>query len=237
MSKNELQGLGAEVKNKTRFSKTLKIILSVLLITTVLLVGFTLMLFDKPEGYEPLTVSDPNEVSRHLSHYIAPTLYNNLQTPEPFELVLTQEAVSDMVARGKWPKEIGDGLTIFAPRVYFADDVVILMSLIELAEREMVLTVVGKAWLDEQKLLNLNIEMIKLGSINIRRLAMSIAADIYEAKLTGDADSMDDQTKTIAEALLLHKAIRPEFEYQENKALITDIKIEQTRMTLTLSGR
>jgi len=225
------------VKNKSRFSKILKIILSVLLITTALLVTFTMMLFHKPAGYEPLTVNDPNEVSRHLTHYIAPTLYNNLQKPEPFELVLTQEAVSDIVARGKWPKEIGEGLKIYAPRVYFAQNAVVLMSLIELAEREMVLTVVGKAWLDEQKLFNLNIEMIKLGSINIRPLAMSIAADIYNAKLSENPSAMDDQTKKIAEALLHHKPLLPEFEYQKNEIRVTDIRIRQTALTLTLSAQ
>ena len=225
------------MKNKSRFSKTLKIILSVLLITTVLLVTLTLMLFQKPEGYEPLAVDDPNEVSRYLTHYIAPTLYNNRQTSEPFELMLTQEAVSDIVARGKWPKEVGEGLRIFAPRVYFADDSVVLMSLMELAEREMVLTVVGRAWLDEQKLLNLNIEMIKLGSVNIRPLAMSIAADIYEAKLARDVDSIDDQTRKVAEALLKHKPFTPEFEYDKNKVVIKDIQIRQAEMTLALSAQ
>ncbi len=224
------------MKNRSRFSKILKIILSVLLITTILLVTFTLMLFQKPAGSEPLNVKDPNEVSRYLTHYIAPTLYNNLQSPEAFDLVLTQEAVSDIVARGKWPKEIGEGLSIFAPRVYFADGAVVLMSRMELAGREMVLTVVGKAWLDEQKLLNLNIEMIKLGSVNIRPLAMSIANDIYNARLAKAADSINDQTKRIAEALLCEKPVQPRFEYRKQKALITNVTMEQTRLTLQLSA-
>ena len=223
------------MKNKRRFSKILTIILSVLLIATILLVALTLMLFHKPAGYEPLPVSDANEVSRHLTHDIAPTLYNNLQNPEPFELVLTQQAVSDIVARGKWPKDIGDGLTIFAPRVYFADDAVVLMSLMELAGRKMVLTVVGNAWLDEQKLLNLNIEMIKLGSVNIRPIAMSVAADIYKTETAADPNSIDDLTKNIADALLHDKPFTPEFQYQDTRARITDIKIEPTRLTLQLT--
>jgi len=82
------------------------------------LILLVLLLLHTPAGFkQPPPISD-GKVSRYLTHVLAPQFYNGAQRQQPFELVITQAAVNDILARCRWPKHFNSLSTtgLFRPR-------------------------------------------------------------------------------------------------------------------------
>ena len=96
-----------------------------LLIGLAVVIGVIVLLLYKPSRYNPAAPIPAGEgreqVSPYLTHELLTQLYNGTQRQEPFDLVVTQEGINDIVRRFKWPVE-SDGVSFLAPEVLFVKD-------------------------------------------------------------------------------------------------------------------
>jgi len=77
-----------------------------------------------------VAAENPEEVSPYLTHRLAPDFYNGVQLNEPFEMVIEQDGVNDILSRGVWPQQF-DEMTVGIPMVVFEAGTVHLMSRVD----------------------------------------------------------------------------------------------------------
>ena len=147
---------------KNGFKKTLLVLLIVLAAISTAAIIFLALLFHKPSYYKPVISNGSREESVYLTHGLGPELYNGAQLQEPFDLVVTQEGINDIIAHRKWPQQFS-GIMLSAPMVFFAADSVVLMGMISTDGTELVITITAYPKLDADGLLNLNLGIFQAG--------------------------------------------------------------------------
>ena len=241
-----------KVRKKARYKKVYW--LSAGLAVTA--VSFVLLLY-KPGRYDPPEVvpagNEQREVSPYLTHELLPQLYNGAQLEEPFDLVITQEGINDIVARSKWPKR-SDGISFSAPEVLFVPGSIVLMGTASFKGVGLVVTVVAEPRLDEEGLLNLRIAKVKVGAMNITFLARAIVKKMYLERLVAkDTDAVEskppeataapsvrapngvDTGTQIAASLLNNEPFEPVFKVEDKKVRVKKITIMQGKLTVRLA--
>ncbi len=197
-----------------------------------LLACVVFMLTTVPRHYQPLQPKNSNEVSQYLTNYLAPQIHNKSQFDEPFELVVTEQGLNDIVARGRWPIKL-NGLTASGPAVVLSANQITLMATVKYGRIRAVVTIVMSPTIDEGGLLCLNLQNVKAGSVGITTLAKELSRKItatYLGKVDGNTWA-DDMTA----ALLENKAIDPVFAAYDRQVRLTDIDISNGKAVLQLA--
>lgn len=194
---------------------------------------FILLLLYKPARFSPPDITYDNQVSPYLTHRLLPQLYNGAQLGEPFDLVVTQEGINDIIARSKWPKESG-GTKFSMPVVFFVPDSIVLMGAVVVAGAELIVTVVAEPRLDQQGLLNLRVVKVKVGAMNITLLARVIAGRMYLERLAAKDIGAEDIRAQIAASLLDNEPFEPIFRIEDKKVRAGKITITQGKLTVRL---
>ncbi len=229
MTKNSKTKVGLAGK----FKKTIliKVCVFVVLFAFLLAVLFAFLLH-KPGYYSPPVVISDCQVSPYLSNILAPQFYNSVQRQEPFDLILTEEAINDIIVRGEWPKKT-DGITFSAPQVYFVSNKIILTGAIGIKGIELVVTMVGESKIDEQGFLNLPIEKVKVGALSVTALAKAITSEIYRRHLAdSDAETETIENRIIA-TLLGNVGFEPIWEIDNRKVRINHIDSKPEKLTIS----
>jgi uncharacterized protein YpmS len=208
-----------------------------LLIDLVVVLVILILLLHKPARYNPPVASSASnqrgQDCPYLTHELSPQLYNGVQQGEPFDLVVTQEGVNEIIAWSEWPKQ-SEGIIFSAPMVLFVPDRVVLMVTADVKGVGFVITIVVEPTINEEGLLNLRVAKLKVGAMNVTPLARIIARSSYEQRFAmGDIDS-DDLSVRIAASLLNNEPFEPVFELEDKKARVEKITIEQEKLTVHL---
>jgi hypothetical protein len=222
-----IQNAPAKKKNKALY-----IVCAVIAGIFALLVCVVFMLTTAPRHYQPLQPENSNEVSQYLTNYLAPQIHNKSQLDEPFELVVTEQGLNDIVARGRWPIKL-DGLTASGPAVVLSANKITLMATVKYGRIWAVVTIVMSPTIDEGGLLCLNLQNVKAGSVGITALAKELSRKItatYLSKIDGNTWA-DDMTA----ALLENKAIEPVFAAYDRQVRLTGIDISNGIAVLQLA--
>lgn len=219
-----------KARKKAKFKKKIYLILAGL---AVVFVSLVLLLLHRPAPFKPPEIIYDNQVSPYLTHELLPHIYNNAQLGEPFDLVVIQKGINDIVARAKWPKEL-DGIRISTLEVLFVPDNIVLMGTVVLGGVEFVVTVMAEAALDQEQLLNLHIAKVKIGAVNVTPVAMVFAKRIYRQRFApANIDPQNWRTQ-IAASLLNDRPFDPVFEIEDNKVRPEKITITHGKMTIRL---
>jgi uncharacterized protein YpmS len=231
--KKEIRNMETESKIHKK-SKRKKLVLWLLIDLTVAVVVF-LLLVHRPSRYDPVDFDslgyEQGQVSPYLTHVLSPQLYNNSQRGEPFDLVITQDGINEIVAGLGWPK-ISDGVMLYAPAVLFVPGSIVLMATANVKGMELIITIEVEPKIDEHKLLNLHVEKVKVGAVNITPLARIVGKKMYAEKLVGmDVDTEALQTKIVG-SLLNEEPFEPVFEVENNKVRIEKITIQKEKLTV-----
>jgi hypothetical protein len=171
---------------KTRRKRTLYLLLIVSAVVLAIVIAVSALLFHTPSSYKPLDLAHSKEVSLYLTHELLPELYNGAQYEEPFNLVVTQRGINDIVARFDWPQRL-DGLSFSAPMVFFTPARLVLMGTVLIKGAEFVVTVIAEPSLDDEGLLSLQVVSVKLGAVDITPLAGVLAQRIYQRSVVSPA--------------------------------------------------
>lgn len=200
-------------------------------VLAVLIVVFALLLHS-PSFYKPADLANSKEVSLYLTNELLPALYNGAQLQEPFDLVVTQAGINDVVARFGWPQELGN-IRFSAPMVFFAPNSIVLMGKVLMEGVELVVTVVDEPTIDAKGLLNLPVVSVKIGAVDITPLAGVLARRICQQQFAAAGIGAEDVQAQIAASLLDGRPFEPVFKVEDKKVLVKKIKVEQKKLTIS----
>ena len=233
-SKTEMPGTGADLKirKKARYKK---LICWLLVDLTVAAVIFALLLytpgFYNPAGNDP-TGYKRGQVHPYLTH-LSSELYNGAQRGEPFELVVTQKGINEIITWSRWPKE-SEGIMFSAPAVLFVPGSIVLMGTAHIKGVEFVVTIAMELKVDEQGLLNLQVAKVKIGAMNITPLAKMMAKKMYAQRLATVPVDTEALTTKIAGALLNNEPFEPVLRVENKKVRVEKITIVEEKSILHL---
>lgn len=236
-SKIEIQDkTGNSKSGKTRKKSRLRKLacwLVVDLAVTAVIIG---LLLHRPGRYKPLANDSfkPGQVSPYLTH-LSSEIYNGAQLREPFEVVVTQEAINDMIARGDWPKEY-EGVMLYAPAAVLDAGTIAFMGTANVKGMEFVVTIELKPKIDERRLLNLEVAKLKIGAMNITLLAKMIAKKMYAEQVDSVAVDRDAWQTKIAASLLNEEAFEPVFPTGDKdiRVRVEKASVQKERLVLRL---
>lgn len=187
----------------------------------------------KPARYRPVPVTESNEVSLYLTNELLPEFYNGLEREEPFELIITEEGINDIISRHKWPKDTAD-MRFSVPQVIFEPDGIVLMGTVASGGLELVITIEGSAFIDVNGLMNLRLKKVKMGAVNITPFAKMLSKQAYENRLATTKVDAEDFRARIAEALIEERPVEPVFEFEGKKARVTGIWMKPGKMEVRI---
>lgn len=161
--------------------------------------------FAVPLNYDPPRPIDSNEVSLYLTNKLGPQLHNKAQYEQPFDLVIDEYGVNDIIAHRLHSWRVDD-LTIRRVGVVFKPSGLYLMGRCEYKGLNFIATVFMKPEIDENGEFSLGIKKVKAGRAPLpfapafirKRIADQIEKSAGE-KLFGD----------LAELLLNNGTIEP----------------------------
>ena len=233
--KREILNMATDSKIHKK-SRRKKLVLWLLIDLAVAAVVFALLVY-RPGRYDPADFDsyghEQGQVSPYLTHELFPQVYNNSQRGEPFDLVVTQSGVNEIVAGLGWPK-FSEGVMLYAPSVLFVPGSVVLMITANVKGVELIITIELEPKIDERKLLNLHVAKVKVGAVNITPLARMMAKKMYTERLAVlSVDTEALQTKIVA-SLLNEEAFEPVFSVEDNKVRVEKITIHKEKLTARL---
>jgi hypothetical protein len=191
------------------------------------------LLLYKPGQYAPPKPPADKQVSQYLTNELLPQLYNGTQRGEPFDLTISQDGINDVIARSKWPKE-SEGAKILTPQVFFVPDGAVIMGSAAMKGVEFIVTVELRPVFDANGLLNLNVEQVKIGAMNITLLARIVARKMYAQQLDKTEVDTENILAKIAASLLNGEPFEPVFEVKKKKVRIEKINITEGKLTARL---
>ena len=217
-----MKDLGPEDRKKRKLRKRLRRICWLLALLAAAII-FLFLLSHKPRRYNPPEFTHDTLVSPYLTNVLGSAFNNGLQRGEPFDLLVEQDGINEVIAwlyKHKWSKKLGD-IIPSAPEAFFTPDTVTLMGTVAAAGREFVVTVVSKPALSQNGRLNLRVTKVKVGAVNITPIARIIARTIYQKRLRTRPINKDDTRAKIAASLLNNEPFDPVFKardaYEKNK--------------------
>jgi hypothetical protein len=217
-------------------SRRKKLVLWLLIDLAVAAVVFALLVY-RPGRYDPADFDsfdlERGQVSPYLTHELSPQVYNNSQRGEPFNLVVTQSGVNEIVAGLGWPK-FSEGIMLYAPSVLFVPGSIVLMITANFKGVELIITIELEPKIDQRKLLNLHVAKVKVGAMNITPLARMMGKKMYTEKLAMlPVDTEALQTKIVG-SLLNEEGFEPVFSVEDNKVRIEKITVYKEKLTARL---
>lgn len=233
-SKREIQDKKPDLKNRKK-ARLKKIAFWLLVDLTVAVVVMALLLY-RPGHYKPVDFSSNSDgrrqVSPYLTHELGPAFNKGVEYREPFELVVTQEGVNDVIARSNWPLE-SEGILFYAPAALFIPGTIVFMGTADAKGVEFVITIELQPKIDEQGLLSLPVTKVKVGAMNITPLAKMMAKKMYAQRLaTEHIDTKAVQTQIVA-SLLNDESFEPILGVEDKKVRIAKITITEEKLLLS----
>jgi len=201
----------------------------------ILAAGILFLALHKPADYVPTEPIIDNQVSKYLTHVIVRDLYNGAQLQEPFELIVTQEGINDIIARLQWPMQV-DGISILVPQVIFEPELINVRAMIQSGGVDLLVSVSGNAFVNNGGMLNIDINNVKMGALNITVLAKAIAKSIYEKELSRRSGRPVRAEDVIVKAILENQPFDPTFRIEGNYLTIESVDILQGKMILKMNG-
>ncbi len=199
----------------------------------MLVVVFVFLLLYRPGRYSPPELVDNKQVSAYLTHELLPKLYNDSQLGEPFDLVVSQAGVNEIIAHSKWPRRSG-GIDFLAPVVFFVPGRIVLMGKTEVGGAEFVVSVVIEPELDGGGLLHLRLAKVRVGAVNITPLAKVIGRRMYAERLAAKGSDGKELGAQIAASLLKDEGFEPVFKVEDERIRVEQIGIEREKVKVRL---
>lgn len=194
----------------------------------VIFLGF--LMFHKPRRYQPETPQNTREVSTYLTHELAPDFNYNIQLDEPFNMLIAQQGLNDIISRGMWPLNYGY-VEISAPAVVFTRDAILIMATVSFSSVPSVVTVSFHPKLDELGRLCLNLKYVKMGSVRITAFAKKLTRTIIAQQIESVEDGQ--WLETISNAILDNQPFEPVFPAYDKNIRLSKINIEPGSAVLT----
>ena len=204
-----------------------------LLAGLVLLVVIIVLMIIEPGGYRRPQRIDEALISPYLTHKLLPQIYNGAQRREPFEFLVVEEGLNDIMARSDWLLKASKA-GFSSPQVSFVPGRIVLMAATEVKGVEVIVTIVVKPKIDEQGLLNLFVSKVKIGAVNVTVFARAIAKRKYAEKLEALGADKDDIKVQALTSLLYREPFVPIFNIGSKKLRVRRVTVVPKMLTAEL---
>lgn len=191
-----------------------------------------IMFSHRPAGYAPTPLTgDSNEVSKYLTHELGPQFYNGLQKRQPFEMVIIQPRLNDIITRIEYPL-VSDSIHLSRPAVSFSTTGVLIICAANIKGMETFITLKARPEIDSNAMLNFNLQKIKIGAVPATSLIISALEKRFENMALTKENPSDDINSKIARSLLKNEPFDPVFTIDNKKIRISKIAFENEKLTL-----
>lgn len=209
-----------------------------LTIDFIVMVTIFILLVYRPGRYNPIVPGpesyESEQVSKYWTHELLPEIHNNSQLGRPFDVIITQEGVNDIISRANWPIQ-SEGIMFYSPAALFVPGSVLLMGTADVRGVEFIITIELVPMIDENGFINLQVAKMKVGAMNITLIAKAIAKKMYSERLAAfPIDTQDFRAKIIG-SLLNDEPFEPVFRIGKNRVRVEKIDIEQSRLIARLT--
>ncbi len=184
-----------------------------------------------PAAYTPLPADNPDQVSLYLTHELGPDFFNQVQLGEPFELIIEQDGLNDIIRGGIWPQQCGPA-TVDTPMVVFDSGIIYAMSKVSYMGFSSVLTVVSRPTQDKTGQINMHIDAVRLGLLPVTPLAAGIAKSTM-GQFEADLQEWPELAKVLS-AVIANAAFEPVFEVPKHRIRVHRFQLEQGRLRVVL---
>jgi hypothetical protein len=193
------------------------------------------MLIYKPSRYHPVVPpasADANDPAAHpyLHRDLASTFYNNAQKQRPFEMAILDQSLNEAIARMKWPQQ-SEGVSLSAPEILFIPGRIVIMGTATVEKAKFIVTIELAPRMDDKGYLDLAVEKVKVGAMNVTPLAKMMGRKMYREQIdTGAVDMENLGTKIIA-SLLNGEPFDPVVEAEDKWVRLKSLDIAPGKLT------
>ena len=187
----------------------------------------------RPKNYVPLRIADQNQNSTYLSHYLLPTIYNNSQLDAPFEVVITEDGLNDIIARWRQPVKFNN-ITFSDPQVILTQKQIILMATARTRYANPVLTIRITPAINLFGQLNIHVDSVSLGAAGITTLTKSMGNKAFTDWLAFTGTEPNNIAAQVCRSLLNDEPFEPVFKVGDKSLRICKIKLEKKKITALL---
>jgi hypothetical protein len=206
---------------------------AVIIAITFLVIALVLTAY-RPGRYTPVKIEDQNLVSPYLTHQLMPEIYNNTQLGEPFEVVITQQGLNDIVARLPQPIRLNT-ITLVDPQVLLIPEQIILMATVKARPIDFFITIELKPAINAEGLLNLHVNNVKLGMVNITAVTRMIGDKVYSNWVSATDAEPNDLAPMICRSLLNDEPFEPLFKTGGRQLRLSEIDIDTNGIRVKLT--
>jgi len=219
---------------KPKKSRRKKLIIWLCVDLTVAAAVISLLLY-KPAQYHPVLPpadTDPNgqRVHPYVSHDLMPALYNGAQERRPFEMEVIEQKFNEALAQTGWLQQSG-GIQLSAPAVAFTPGRAVLMGTADIEGADFVVTIAIAPHILEDGRLNLLVEKVKVGAMNITPLAKMMARKMYQERIESGGIDTEHWGTRIAASLLAEEPFDPVFLVDGKRVRLKSLDIGQGKLT------
>jgi len=202
-------------------------------IPLVLVLLAILLITYRPKNYAPLRIADQNQISTYLSNYLMPTIYNNSQLDAPFEVVITEEGLNDIIARWRQPMTFNN-ITFTDPQAILMQKQVVLMATARTRFANPVLTIRIIPAIDSFGQLNIHVDSVSLGAAGVTALVKSAGNKAFADWLSFTGTEPNNIAAQACRSLLNDESFEPVFKVGDKSLRICKIKLERKKITALL---
>ena len=191
----------------------------------LLLVFWFVGLFRTPRYYRAVKPIAGEQVSQYLTNYILPELHNKSQYDQPFDLVLSEQGINDIIARHIDSNSLQQsGLSDLS--VVFKKGRILLIGKTVYFGFDFIVTLVLKPGIDKKGQFFLCVSEVQAGSSRIPFIGEAVKRRILR-ELT---DFLNENIADSTEALLSSRRIEPVFSLNHRKLRIEKITIQDKEL-------
>lgn len=198
----------------------------------IIAVGVVISLFrHTPSAYRPLPVSNPEQVSPYLTHKLGPDFVNQVQLDEPFDLLVEQAGLNDIIRRQDWVEQFDD-FAFTNPLVLFDTDTIYLMGTLDYKGISSVLTIMANPRMNPDGTVWLNIQSIRLGVIPVTKLVGILARNAFQQ--SHEYFVGQPRLEEIVRSIVHNEPFEPVFDINGQTVRITGMSLCPQQLLLTI---
>jgi uncharacterized protein YpmS len=203
------------------------IVLSAGLITLLFMFWFV-GLFRTPRHYRPVeSVADGN-ISQYLTNYILPELHNKSQYGQPFDLVVSETGINDIIARHVDLNSLRQaGLSNLS--VVFKPGRILLTGKAVYCGFDFIVTIVLKPYIDKEGQFFLGVSKVQVGNSRVPFVAETLKRKVLEG-LDGFSNSSD--VTDFVKVLFNNGRIEPMFSINHKKLNVEKITTQDKELII-----
>ncbi|MHC4552082.1 MAG: hypothetical protein ACYSUT_04845 [Planctomycetota bacterium] len=183
-----------------------------------------------PRAYQPSPTENPDQISTYLTHELGPDFFNNVQLDEPFELLVKQHGLNDIVA-GQFQGEQFDGFSFIDPMIVFGEETIYLMGTLNYKQISSVITLIAIPEMTADNKVCMNIQSVRMGVLPVTKLVTFLAQQAFDQ--SADCFEGEEDIRLMTEAIIRNEPFDPVFEADGHTARITEFTLTPGLLTLT----